>query len=112
MSATLPAASATASTAAPPDAADQPTDPVAVLAGLRIALLGAGTMGTAIAGGLARAGAFPDADLRVVDRHAASAAALASRVAGARVADAAAACADADIVLLCVKPKDVAGVLA
>ena len=85
---------------------------VAELAGRRIALIGAGTMGNAIALGLARAGAFPAAELRVVNRHAMAAEALAARITGARATDASAACADADIVLLCVKPRDVAGVLA
>ncbi len=87
-------------------------DAAAALAGRRIALVGAGTMGNAIAAGLARAGVFPGAELRVTDRHGVSAAALASGVAGARAADAVAAAADAEIVLLCVKPRDVAGVLA
>ncbi|GJG87283.1 pyrroline-5-carboxylate reductase [Gemmatimonadetes bacterium T265] len=82
------------------------------LAGRRLALIGAGTMGSAIAGGLARAGAFPDVELRVVDRHGVTARALAARATGARATDVVTACADADIVLLCVKPRDVAGVLA
>jgi pyrroline-5-carboxylate reductase len=77
----------------------------------RVALIGAGTMGRAIAGGLQRAGVFPEAELRVVDRHAAAASALAAEIAGAEVRDAAHACADADVVLLCVKPKDVPEVL-
>lgn len=102
-----PAAPATLSPAAP-----SPTDDaVAALAGLRLALVGAGTMGNAIAGGLARAGAFPGAALAVVDRHGSSAAALAARVPAARATDLVAACRDADVVLLCVKPRDVAGVL-
>ncbi len=101
-----PAAPALGSTHAADDAG------VAVLAGRRIALIGAGTMGNAIALGLARAGAFPAAELRVVNRHAPAADALAAQIPGARTADAASACADADIVLLCVKPRDVAGVLS
>ncbi|HEY0776750.1 MAG TPA: pyrroline-5-carboxylate reductase [Gemmatirosa sp.] len=98
--------------AADADADDGARVGVAELAGRRIALIGAGTMGNAIALGLARAAAFPAAELRVVNRHAAAADALAARIAGARATDASAACADADIVLLCVKPRDVAGVLA
>ena len=78
----------------------------------RVALIGAGTMGRAIAGGLQRAGVFPEAELRVVDRHVAAATALAAEIDGAVVRDAADACAGADVVLLCVKPKDVADVLA
>ncbi|GLC26427.1 pyrroline-5-carboxylate reductase [Roseisolibacter agri] len=84
----------------------------ASLAGRRLALIGAGTMGRAIAGGLQRAGAFPDAAIAVVDHHDSTARALASEIAGAHVDDLAGACRDADVVLLCVKPKDVAGVLA
>lgn len=95
------------STTVPADAA-----PASPLAGLRLALVGAGTMGQAIAGGLARAGAFPGAELRVVNRHAPAAERLAAAVPGARVLDGPAACADADVVLLCVKPRDVAGALA
>jgi pyrroline-5-carboxylate reductase len=95
----------------PPAAPPVPADATAALAGLRIALIGAGTMGSAIAGGLARAGVFPGAELRVVNRHAPAAEALAAGVPGARVTDAAAACADADLVLLCVKPRDVPGAL-
>jgi pyrroline-5-carboxylate reductase len=108
-----PATSATPSAASTP----APLTPgaaggaAAALAGRRLALVGAGTMGNAIAGGLARAGVFPGAALAVVDRHGTSAAALAGQVPGARGADLVAACRDADVVLLCVKPRDVAGVL-
>lgn len=91
-------------------------DDVAALAGLRLALVGAGTMGRAIAGGLAAAGAFPAAALAVVHgdgaARAAGAAALAAGIAGARAVPAADGLADADVVLVCVKPKDVAAVLA
>jgi ornithine cyclodeaminase/alanine dehydrogenase-like protein (mu-crystallin family) len=112
MEATLAGTTAQPAAAAPDGGPARPAGAAAALAGRRLALVGAGTMGNAIAGGLARGGVFPDADLRVVDRHAASAAALAARVPGARVAEAAAAAADADVVLLCVKPKDVPDVLA
>jgi pyrroline-5-carboxylate reductase len=78
-----------------------------LLAGRRLALLGAGTMGRAIAGGLARAGLGADMPLAIVARNPANAELLAATIAGARAADAATACADADVVLLCVKPKDV-----
>lgn len=88
------------------------TPAAAALAGRRIALVGAGTMGRAIARGLQRADAFPDARLVIVDRHATAAEVLAGEIAGAAVADVAAACVGADVVLLCVKPKDVAEVLA
>ena len=57
------------------------------VAARRVALIGAGTMGRAIAGGLQRAGVFPDAELRVADRHDAAASALAAEVEGAVVSD-------------------------
>ena len=92
------------------DAAHSASHATAVSA-RRIALVGAGTMGRAIAAGLQRAGVFPHSSLRVVDRHAAAATALAAEIEGAEVREAVDACADADVVLLCVKPKDVAEVL-
>jgi pyrroline-5-carboxylate reductase len=96
---------------AAPLVSSAPSIAASALAGRRLALIGAGTMGRAIALGLQQAGAFPGAELRIVDHHAAAAAALAGDVTGATVCDAPAACGDADIVLLCVKPKDVANVL-
>lgn len=84
----------------------------AALAGRRLTIVGAGTMGRAIAGGLHRAGALADASLSLVDHRRAAAEALAHDVAGARVQDLADACREADVVLLCVKPKDVPQVLA
>lgn len=80
-------------------------------AGRRIALIGAGTMGSAIAGGLAEAGLFPEATLTIVDVHPEAAEKLAARIAGARATTAEQACGSADIVLVCVKPKDVPEVL-
>lgn len=81
------------------------------LAGRRIALIGAGTMGNAIAGGLREAGIFAGATLTVVDAHRDAAERLAAQTPGAVVADAATAFATADLVLVCVKPKDVPEVL-
>ena len=68
-------------------------------------------MGSAIAGGLSDAGIFPQATVTVVDVHQDAAETLAARIPGARAASMAAAFADADLVLVCVKPKDVATVL-
>lgn len=81
------------------------------LAGRRLALIGAGTMGSAIAGGLADAGMFSQATLSVVDVHWEAAERLAARIAGATAIDAATALTQADVVLVCVKPKDVPEVL-
>ena len=81
------------------------------LDGQRLALVGAGTMGHAIARGLDGAGAFPGAALRIVDRSEPVAASLAEGIAGASVRGLVEACRDADVVLLCVKPKDVAAVM-
>lgn len=103
--------SATPSAAPAPLTPSTPGDAAAALVGRRLALVGAGTMGHAIAAGLARAGVFPGAALAVVDRHGTSAAALVERVPEARAADLVTACHDADVVLLCVKPRDVAGVI-
>jgi pyrroline-5-carboxylate reductase len=83
----------------------------AALAGRRLAIVGAGTMGRAIAAGLHRAGALSDASLALVDHRRAAADALARDVPGAAVRDLADACREADVVLLCVKPKDVPEVL-
>lgn len=81
------------------------------LAGKRLALIGAGTMGSAIAGGLSEAGVFPEATLSVVDVHWDAAERLAARTPGATATDAATALRSADVVLVCVKPKDVPEVL-
>jgi pyrroline-5-carboxylate reductase len=82
-----------------------------VLAGRRLALIGAGTMGSAIAGGLSEAGVFPQATLSVVDVHWEAAERLAARIPGATATDATTALTHADVVLICVKPKDVPEVL-
>jgi pyrroline-5-carboxylate reductase len=68
-------------------------------------------MGSAIANGLAQAGVFPQASLTVVDVHREVADKLAAAIEGAATATLDAAVTDADIVLVCVKPKDVPEVL-
>jgi pyrroline-5-carboxylate reductase len=74
----------------------------------RVAIIGAGTMGRAIAAGMVRAHVVEAHQLTISDRDPAQAAALATSLPGATAsADNAAACAHADIVLLCVKPNDV-----
>lgn len=91
--------------------ADHTSTNAATLAGKRLALIGAGTMGAAIAGGLSEAGMFPHAMLSIVDVHWDAAERLAARIPGANATDLTAALTDADVVLVCVKPKDVADVL-
>ena len=78
---------------------------------MRVAIVGAGNLGGAIAAGLLEAGAVVAADLRLVTAHEATAAALGDRLGAAAGTDVAAAVADADVVLLGVKPAAVAGVL-
>ena len=75
----------------------------------RVALVGAGMMGGAILGGLVDSG-FPAGDLTVVEPRAERAAELQQRY-GVRSAEIAAAVAGADVVLLVVKPADVAPTL-
>lgn len=77
----------------------------------RVAVIGSGTMGRAIAGGMLRAGVVGPGELLVTDRVGEAAASLAGDLVGARVGETAAAWCEADIVILCVKPKDVADVL-
>jgi pyrroline-5-carboxylate reductase len=79
----------------------------------RIAIIGAGTMGRAIASGMVRAGVVSADQLTISDRDPAASGLLAESLHGAVAAsDNAAACAGADIVLLCVKPHDVARALS
>jgi pyrroline-5-carboxylate reductase len=81
------------------------------VAGRRIAVIGSGTMGRTIAAGMLRAGVAAADRLFVTDHVQADAESLATEL-GARAApDNASASAGADVVLLCVKPKDVASVL-
>ncbi|MBA3919266.1 MAG: pyrroline-5-carboxylate reductase [Gemmatimonas sp.] len=78
-----------------------------------IAIIGVGTMGRAIASGLVHAGVVTASQLALADRDISVARDLATQLTGARWAhDAATAGEGADIVLLCVKPNDVAQALA
>lgn len=76
----------------------------------RIALIGCGAMGTAMVRGMARDGGLGGRDLRLIDAvsSAADAASAATGGSVARLEDAA----DADLVVLAVKPKDAAHALA
>lgn len=78
----------------------------------RIAILGAGTMGTAIATGIVRSEFTTPAELVVASRTLSEAERLATSLAAQHASDNSAACRDADVVVICVKPKDVHGLLA
>jgi len=73
-----------------------------------IAIVGTGTMGRSIATGLIGSGKLKAAQLRATARTKASAGKLAKELRIACTTDNAEAAAAADIILLCVKPKDVA----
>jgi pyrroline-5-carboxylate reductase len=77
----------------------------------RVAIVGAGTMGRAIATGIVRAGLLTPDRIAVSDRTSDVASALMQELGVAAAFDNATACADADVVFLCVKPADVAAVL-
>ncbi len=78
-----------------------------------LAVLGAGMMGGALARGLVACGAMPASGIRLFDTHGAKAEALAAELGpGAQAAPTAqAAVADADLILIAVKPPMVAEVL-
>ncbi len=83
-----------------------------MLKGKKIAILGGGTMGRAIAGGLVRSGKVKPAQIVATTRTRASAERFAAEFRIATGLDNAKAAKGADILLLCVKPKDVAKTLA
>ena len=76
-----------------------------------LCVLGCGTMGEAIVGGVARAGWLPKANLIVTARREAVAAALRERLGVAATTDNLAACREAEVVLLSLKPQRYAEVL-
>ncbi len=78
-----------------------------MLAGKKIAIVGTGTMGRSIAAGLLTSGKVRKGSLRAAARTRATAARASEELDVPCGTDAAAAAAGADIVLLCVKPKDV-----
>lgn len=85
-----------------------------MLADKKLAVLGTGMMGSALAQGLVQAGAMPAAQITLFDTHAAKARALADALGvGATVADTLrGAVAGADLVLLAVKPPIIPDLLA
>ncbi len=78
-----------------------------MLNGKRIAIIGTGTMGRALAGGLLRSGKVAASDLHGTDRTKAIAERLSHDLGIHYSTDNAGACKEAEIVVLCVKPKDV-----
>lgn len=74
-----------------------------------IGLVGCGKMGSALTLGAIEAGVFPASDVRAYDPHPAAIESLGSKIAGLdSLADLVE---QSDVLLLCVKPNDVAGVL-
>jgi pyrroline-5-carboxylate reductase len=78
----------------------------------RIAVIGAGLMGRTITTALIRDGVARPENLVVSDRVEGSARTLARELAVTAAPDNIAACSGADVILLCVKPQDVLGLLA
>lgn len=106
-----PMTAATGSTALAEGAATAAARPLPQLPPCRIAIVGSGTMGRAIATGIVQAGVLPRELVVVSNRTREDASALAQDLGIGTADDNAAACADADVVLLCVKPGDIAAVL-
>jgi pyrroline-5-carboxylate reductase len=79
-----------------------------MLRGRKIAVVGTGTMGRSIVAGLLASGKVRRGDVRATARSKASAEKAARELGVACTLDNAAAAAACDIVILCVKPKDVA----
>ena len=79
-----------------------------MLAQKKIAIIGSGTMGRSIASGLLRSGKVKPEGLRATARTKASAEKVAAELGIPCETENAKAAADADIVILCVKPKDIA----
>src|SRR5450631_1382351 len=81
-----------------------------MLSDKRIAVIGSGTMGRSIASGLVSSGKVKAAQLRATARTKASAEKLGKELGIACTTDNGEAAAAADILLLCVKPRDIAKV--
>lgn len=79
---------------------------------MKIGIIGCGKMGSALARGVLAAGICPPADMLLCDRAADAAEALAGVTGAAVAADAGSLSAASEIIILCVKPDDVASVLA
>jgi len=79
-----------------------------MLATKRIAIIGSGTMGRTIASGLLKSGRVKPKQVRATARTKASAEKVAAELSVACTTANAEAAAGADLVILCVKPKDIA----
>jgi pyrroline-5-carboxylate reductase len=79
-----------------------------MLSGTRIAIIGSGTMGRTIASGLLKSGRVKPKQIRATARTKASAEKVAAELSVTCTTANAEAAAGADLVILCVKPKDVA----
>jgi pyrroline-5-carboxylate reductase len=79
---------------------------------MKCVVIGCGKMGTALVGGAIRAGALSADQVTGCDPYPAAAAAFAETTGAKTISDAAFAVADADAILLCVKPHDAANVIA
>ncbi|WP_306590300.1 pyrroline-5-carboxylate reductase [Geothrix sp. 21YS21S-4] len=77
-----------------------------------LAVLGFGTMGQAIAAGLVEASGYPAERIRAATRHPVAGRARAEALGLDLSADVAAAARASEVVLLCVKPKELKGLLA
>ncbi len=90
----------------------RPATPHAPASARRIAIIGAGTMGRALADGMIRGACVAPAHLTISGRGVERAERLATELGARRAADNHEACRDADVILLCVKPKDVPPLLS
>ncbi len=84
---------------------------MAQLPARRIAVIGSGTMGRSIASGMVRAGVVAPTHLTVCDSTPTVAGTLASDIGATVATDNVSACISADVILLCVKPRDVGELL-
>lgn len=78
----------------------------------QLAILGFGTMGQAIAAGLVEASGYPAARIRAATRHPAASSARAEALGLALSGGASETVRGAEVVLLCVKPRELKGLLA
>jgi pyrroline-5-carboxylate reductase len=90
---------------------DSVVDEDNVLQDKKLAVLGTGMMGSALARGLTQAGAMSPANLTLYDVHALKARQLAQEIGATAAASAGDAVADADLILIAVKPGIVTSVL-
>lgn len=78
----------------------------------KLAILGFGTMGQAISAGLVEASGYPTDRIHLATRHPAAVSARAEALGIALTSDTISAATAAEVVLLCVKPRELKGLLA